>query len=145
MSRLFFGTCIFLFTKFVLTTEFHTNRQCPKLSFNFLFAHVIWKRFNLYNNFSTRAYSKKRKWRSKKISDISMFMIVIDGLKKFRQGHDVQFSQWHHLIVNVKIYKCLSHISCASSYSFRNVTILNYWRLERWSRPLRTIFWKYIF
>ena len=29
---------------------------------------------------------------------------------------------------------------CASSYSFRNITILNYWRLERWWRSLRTIF-----
>ena len=29
---------------------------------------------------------------------------------------------------------------CASSYSFRNITILNYWRVERWSRSLRTIF-----
>ena len=28
----------------------------------------------------------------------------------------------------------------ASSYSFRNITILNCWRLERWSRSLRTNF-----
>ena len=35
----------------------------------------------------------------------------------------------------------VSHIfCCASSYRFRNITILNYWPLERWSRSQRTIF-----
>ena len=29
---------------------------------------------------------------------------------------------------------------CASSYSFRNKTILNYWRWERWRKSSRTIF-----
>ena len=79
--------------------------------------------------------------RSKKTSDISMFLIVIYSFKKFRQGHRVQFSQWYHSMVKDKIYKCLpTHFFCASSYSFRNIIILNYWRLERWSRLLRTIF-----
>ena len=43
--------------------------------------------------------------------------------KKVGQGRRVQFSQLHHLMANVKIYKCLRHY-CASSYRFRDVTII---------------------
>ena len=31
-------------------------------------------------------------------------------LQKVGQGHGVQFSQLHHLMANVNIYKCLKHI-----------------------------------
>ena len=35
---------------------------------------------------------------------------------------------------------CPNIFFCASSYIFRNIIILNYWRLEMWSRSMRTIF-----
>ena len=42
------------------------------------------------------------------ISEVGQFIKMC--LPKVGQSHVVQFSQLHHSIANVKIYKCLSHI-----------------------------------
>ena len=49
------------------------------------------------------------------VSEISFFFIF--GLQILGQGHGVQFSQLHHSMANVKIYKRLAHI-CALSSTF---------------------------
>ena len=62
--RIDFMVYTFIFTKFVLTTEFHPNRRYDDLQnfrLNFLYSDVTWKRFNLYNNFRIRVYSNKKK------------------------------------------------------------------------------------
>ena len=60
-------------------------------------------------------------------------------LPKEGQSHGVQFSPLHHLIANVRIYTHLPHIFCASSYRFRDITILKFWPPNSRSRSRSAI------
>ena len=42
------------------------------------------------------------------VSDILKFKVC--NFQRVYQGHGVQFSQWHHSMANVKIYKRLPYI-----------------------------------
>ena len=77
---------------------------------NFLYSDIAWKPLNLYTNISKYVHSIKKK------QENLWYINVHDcylSLNKFRQGHGVQFSQWHHSMVKFKIYKCLPAYSFA--------------------------------
>ena len=53
-----------------------------------------------------------------------IIFLILD-LEKVGNGHGVQFSQLHHSMTNVKIYKCLQHIfalalTISEIYIFKN-------------------------
>ena len=62
-------------------------------------------------------------------------------LQKVDQGHEIQFSQWHHSIVglNVNIYKRFRHIFVIALI-FRDIKILNLLASKSMSRSPSTIF-----
>ena len=53
------------------------------------------------------------------ISEILTFQIF--DIKKLGQGQEVQFLQLHNSTANIKIYKCILHSFCGSSYRLRSM------------------------
>ena len=55
------------------------------------------------------------------VSEILTFLVF--DLQNVGHGDGVQFSQWHHSMENVKIYKILPHMFIASYHRFRDINI----------------------
>ena len=83
------------YIRYIKISNFTLNSWSKSLDVTFVMVSFVGKHSTLWKSYWT-------------------FCVIV------RQGHMIQFSQWHHLVENVKVYKCLPHIFYPRSYHFKD-------------------------